>query len=359
MAYTDAAAMTAWKGKKDVQLFSTLLKEMGWYNVYGKRTVRNILDFTRLKITDGLGPKTSTFKGGSSDQKFSGTRLTVSLWDRDFEIDPAEYFDMWMTEFQNDKNKPPFEAYIYQQYKLALQHEFSASAAYWGLGKDAYPAYNAAIAYTQNSDTAGIMKLANAATGVMEYWKCIITTTAGQTPTTHPLRWQKDNARAAVVGMGKVLADLIAASGSEISPYITGILDETNAYSGALGLYRSMPEQFKKVPMELQIGTGMAENICDELSSKYESTIKTLDDLPSVLPKTGNKLSIKIMDNMDDSNRMIITLPNENTLVGMSNISDMSSIKFVDTPKTLQGTFWGTMGFGIRDPKALFCNDAK
>jgi hypothetical protein len=63
------------------------------------------------------------------------------------------------------------------------------------------------------------------------------------------------------------------------------------------------------------------------------------------------------MDNMTGSNRMIITAP-QNIIAAVNNTSDTTSIKFVDQLKTIEGTFNGTMGFVVRDPLALFCNDA-
>ena len=60
---------------------------------------------------------------------------------------------------------------------------------------------------------------------------------------------------------------------------------------------------------------------------------------------------------MAGSNRMIVTMP-QNIIAGVNNTSDMTSIKFVDQLKTIEGTFNGTLGFTVRDPLALFCNDA-
>lgn len=355
----DAAALTAAKGKNDAQLYSTALLGTRWYNVYGKRTnVKSTLDFTRLKITAGLAPYQSKFRGNTngSGLKYSGRKLTVTKWDRDIEIDASDFLETWMGEMQNGKYDLPFPAYTLKQYELALAAEFTEFGAYWGLGPDAYPAYNAGTAYTANSDSAGLMKLENA-NGDMEYWKCISTTTAGQTPTSHPAKWKLDNARAAVKGVNAILKEIIAEPNSEITPLALGAHTSSNAYSHALALYRSLPEQFKGMEMELQISVGLAEKIADELSTLNQYNIKSLDDLPAYLPKTNKKLKIEIMDNMIGSNRMIITTPGNNVHVGVNFEADMVSVKFVDTTKATQGTFWGTMGFVIRDPLALFCNE--
>lgn len=356
--YINAADLTAAKGKNDPQIYSTALKGSKWYNVYGRRTrVKSTLDMTRLSITDGLGPYQSKFKGGTngSGLKYSGRKLTVTKWDRDFEVDPSEFFDTWMAEFQDGKRQIPFAGIVMEQYRKALTHEFTNKASYWGLGPDAYPDYNAGTAYTQNSDSAGLMKLANA-DGVVQYWRCIVTTTPGQTPTTHPAKWQLDNARAAVKGVNAILKSIIAESGSEIVPQTLGSLTSSNAFTRALSLYRTIPEQFKDMEMELHISVATAEKIVDELSTINAYNIKCLDDLPAYLPKTNGKLKIQIMDNMINSNRMIITVP-ENIIVGVNLDADMQDMFFVDTPKTIQASMWGTMGFVIRDPLALFCNE--
>jgi hypothetical protein len=347
-----ASALNAFVGGRDTQLFSTLLKGMNWWEVYGKRTgVKNTMEMTRLKISDGLRPYNTTKNTGNSTQTFSGTLLSVAPWDRDFDFDPREYFETWMAEFQGDKNRPPFQAYLYAQYAKALQHEITDKVAYWGLGTAAYPAYNSGTAYTANSDSAGLMKFTDG-----KYYKCITTTTAGQTPVTHPAKWVVDNARAVVKGVGKQIADLITAA-TELVPVTTGTPTSSNAFDKALAVYRSMPEQFKSQEMELHVGMGQAENIVDQLSTLNQYNIKALEDLPLTLPKTNGKLKIKIMDNMTGSNRMIITVP-QNIIAAVNNTSDTTSIKFVDQLKTIEGTFNGTLGFAVRDPLALFVNDA-
>src|SRR6185369_16891545 len=105
--------------------------------------------------------------------------------------------------------------------------------------------FNAGSIYTAGN----IVKFAsttNNPNSVKDWYLCLATTTAGQSPDTNPAKWQYVSARAVAPGLESYI--LTEISGSNISPVSTGAITSSGgvAITAFTKLFRSFSPAYKK-----------------------------------------------------------------------------------------------------------------
>jgi hypothetical protein len=344
------AALIAYAGKYDKQLYSTLVNGMDAANdVTLLSNIKNKLQLTKLKAGKGARPYSSNFEGGrQGDLDYSGTTLEVEMGKRDLLIEPYKYRDTWMSEVMRPGVNPddiPFAAYVWDQVIKELQAELNDQTIYFGFDKSTAVAFAAGATYA----VGAYITFNN---GVFtDYYQCVTNTVAGESPTTAPAKWKMVNAEAICVGFGKRIADAITAG--KIVPVATGAVTSADAYGQFTQLWRSMPIPYRKAGANIYASWSLADSLMDDFENKVSKYVE-MDPLTGdmFLAKTERKCRIVRATWMTGSGRLICT-PKENLLIGTDLLSDTQKINTDIQLRTIEAGIDFELGTQIRDFEAI------
>jgi hypothetical protein len=353
----DVSALAAFPGQYEKQLFSTLINSMDIAkDITVIPNVKKALNLTKLRVKKGARPYSGTHEPDTGDLIYTPRKLSVTVGKRDLLIDPEDYRSTWMADQTGagsgaNKKTIPFEQYVWAQVMMALGAELNDETAYFGLDLSALTvtAWGNGTVYTGGTDyvTFG---------SPTRWYKCITTTTAGQSPTTTPAKWKDITAIVIAKGLGTIIADEITAA--NLAATATGaITDGPTAKTAFKKLFRSHVDAYKNAGLITFCSYTDYEYLLDGLS---ENTKYTNPDGSPVgqlyLPETGKKNLIKPVTWMNGSRRLICT-PAENLLLGTDLLSDMNDISAIQDVYTLKTGIKFTLGFQIRDLSALRVGD--
>lgn len=346
----DISALAAYAGKYEKALFSTLVNSLDAMNdLTVIQDVKNKLNMTKLKAGNGARPYATANEGRSSDLQYTGRVLEVLQGKRDLNIAPNDYRSTWMSEVMKPGVNPkeiPFAAYVWEQVMKELAAEINDNTIYFGFDKTDATAYDGGSTYA-----VGDYITFTAADGISDYWKCVTITTAGQSPVTHPAKWQKVNAEAITVGFGKRIADDIA----NIEVESTGAIASGTAYAQYKALYRALPVAYRKMGVVLYSSWDNVDLLVDDYEDKV-GKFTTTDNGIMTLPGSDGKCQIVRASWMTGSGRLICT-PKSNLLVGTDRTSDLNNMKTDEHLRTVEASIEFVLGTQIRDLNALVVND--
>jgi len=351
----DISALAAYAGLYEQRLFSTLVNALDAVSdVTVIQGVKVALQLTKLRAGNGARPYSVGTTARAGDLHYSGQILSVAQGKRDLEIEPYQYRSTWMSQQMQPGVNPtdiPFAAYVWAQVMTELAAEINDKTIYFGFDKTAAAAFDAAHVYTVGE----YMQVA-AADGVIDYWKCISVTTAGQTPITNPAKWQQVNAEAIAIGFAKRIADAITA-GLPNPVVATGALTNTTAYDQFTQVWRAMPIAYRNRGAIIYCGYNSSDLLADDFENKVSKYTET--DLATgniYLSKTNRKCQILPATWMGTSGRLICT-PKENLLIGTDQVSDMNKINTFQKLRTLEAGIDFVLGTQIRDLSAMVVNN--
>lgn len=313
--------------------------------------VRKALNLTKLKAGKGARPFTSKFEAGGSDLSYTGRKLVVEEGKRELYIDPSIYRDSWMTQVRTAGINPmeiPFAAFVWQQVILELLAEINDHTIYNGFDKADAVAWASGDTYTAGD-------YVTFGSNPIDYYKALASTSAGESPDTHPAKWEMVNAEAIAKGLGTLIAEEITAS--NLTPVTTGALSASNAYEQFTAMWRSLPIAYRKFGATIYCSWNNSDFLQDDIENKVGKYVE-VDDREQVmfLRKTGRKCVIKPVTWMGDSGRLIAT-PQSNLLLGTDAGSDFNQIRTIEDMWTLQAGINFALGLQIRDLEALRVND--
>lgn len=362
-------ALSNYAGKYERKLFSTMINELDVaQDITVMRNIRSTYKMTKLTVEDGLRPydKNEQIRGTLN---YKDRDLVVELFKREEGIEIKKYYDTWMEEeltkalekeggvgSSSAQSVIPFAQQTWEEVFKKNGQEINDKTAYFGFDKNAAAAYGAGTVYT-----AGQYMQVAAADGFVDFWKATATTTAGQSPTTTPAKWQKVNAEAVTPGLGYRLQEDITAT--TVTPINIGVINNTSvyAYEAFTELFRSLPDVYRKFGVIAYCSWTDFDLLLDDFETKVgkftETERKRIDNGKIFLPKSENKCEVRACSWMSGSRRIIMT-PKQNLLMGTDLLSDMKRITEVKA-ELWQAKYGisGTLGFGIRDAAALRCND--
>ncbi|MGN6416867.1 MAG: hypothetical protein ACTHMC_05225, partial [Pseudobacter sp.] len=228
--------------------------------------------------------------------------------------------------------------------------ELNLETVYHGVGKGAFSAFNPAstyavgdlVTFTQNAE--------------LRYFRCIAVTTAGQSPDTHPAKWDWAGGRAVAKGFGKIITEEIAAS--NITPVATGAVTALNGYDKAMQLYRSLPESVqlgKSGPTLIYQSLTDYQFTMDQYEKDVSKNFETIDGI-TYLAKTERRCGLKPVSWLSGSRRQIATVKG-NLVAGTDELNDMNLIKAMEQMYTIQASMTFMIGFQIRQLAALRVSD--
>jgi hypothetical protein len=356
VAAADVSALATFPGEYEKELFSTLINSMDIANdITVIPNVKKKLNLTKLRVKKGARPYSGTHEPDSGDLVYTPRVLEVKVGKRDLLIDPEDYRATWMASQVKgsgaSKKTIPFEQYVWAEVMKSLGAEINDETAYFGLDLSALTvtAYSGAATYTGGTSyiTFG---------SPTKWYKCITTTSAGESPTTTPAKWKDITAIVISKGLGTIIAEEILAG--NISVTATGaITDGATAKAAFKKLFRAQTDAYKKAGVTIFCSYTDYEFLLDGLS---ETTKYTKEDAsPSgllYLPETGRKCEIQPVTWMNGSRRLICT-PKENLIMGTDLLSDMNDIAVIEDVYTLKTGIKFVIGWQIRDLSALKVGD--
>jgi hypothetical protein len=229
-----------------------------------------------------------------------------------------------------------------------LAAEINNKVAYFGYGPDAFDVFDAGDTYA-----IGDKIIFTTTAGIVGYYIALDTTTAGQSPATHPAKWSLINTRAIAKGFQNIIADEITAA--TIAPVSTGsVTDGTTALAAFRLLFRSMPDAYKASGVNIYCSFTDYEFLMDGIEDKiYKYTTPEVGGVV-YLPGTDRKCGIVPATWMSGSRRLVCT-PKENLVMGTDLLSDLNEITVLESAKlwTLPVGIKFLLGFQIRDLGAI------
>lgn len=347
------AGLAAYAGAYEKQLFSTLVNALDAVTdltVY--LNVKNKLNLTKLKAGKGARPYSVSTTARPGDLKYTGRVLEVSMGKRDMEIEPMQYRDTWQSEVMKpgvNADDIPFEGYVMDQIVTEFAAEINDKTVYFGFDKSLAAAFDTGKAYSP-----GEYMLFNAADGFTDYYLCLTSTTANQTPVSHAVKWQEVNAEAITVGFAVRIAYAISNEG--LVPVVTGAISNTNAVAKVELVARSMPVAFQKAGFTVFISYDVWWKYQDDYRERYGKQIQINKDGFFDIDAFAGKVKLKPCTWMGASQRIIAT-PKENLIIGTDQLSDANKIDSFVKLRTMELGINLDICTQIRDLEAIKVND--
>lgn len=357
----DISAILGFALKNKPYLFKKMVDKMtlaAWG--FDVRTgVKNKEPLMKLSVGSGLKPRTGKFVS-KGDAVYGNRELIVDEFQRDLEIDPKRFRTTLLGNYRGagegaDNKAIPFPQLFNEVYMEALGAEMVSSVIYNGLGKSAYTAFNSGSTYSVGARISFNSNASNTDSSEVRYYVCVTNTSAGESPDTHPAKWQDESARAITQGIGKKLADAI--SGSLITPVTTGVTTSSNTYAACVAVYRDLDPVYKSTELiNLYVSPTKYEQLQDNVETDITKNFMIQEGLLT-LPKTDKRCKIIAAPFMAGSNRIIATPPG-NFVFGTDLESDANTIDIQKQGYKLWYMTEGVVGLQIADTDAIACNDA-
>lgn len=366
LSSVDASAITQYATANMKPLISTLVNSMDISKDISVMTnVKNKADLPKLTVGKGLKPYTGTFASENNVLAYTNRQLVLGIGQRDLQIDPEDYRSTFLVQYSapgsnavNKEGQIPFRQYLNEQIMLKLGAEINDYTAYFGFDNSTATAYaggstyaaNAYITYTQN--------------GVLKYFKNISgsTTTAGQSPDTHPAKWDDVSAAAVVPGISSYLSAVTGANA-----VVTGAISSgSTGLTAATTLYKAISPAYRNTQMVLHVSFTDFDFIVQGVLDAYgKYTMADMDSLNGFyLPLTGKKCFVKPASWLGTSRRMILEPANAgdgfrglNLHMGTDLLTDMNQIEVIRQHYKLDYAIKLGLGFQIADVNAVWIND--
>lgn len=354
-------ALDAYSGTYENYLFSTLQNEMDIAkDVTFVSGIKDTKRMTKLKVAAGARP----YAGGLEDTRvdalrYSNTKLEVRTGQRDILIEIEKYKKTHLEQQRAqgsgaNAKEIPFAAFTMEEVFRTLAAEINDETAYHGVDADSIDEFDALEVYT-----AGDMMWILHSSGLIDYFECLDTTTAGQTPTTHPAKWKQINARAIFPGLKQQVAAGITAG--SLVPVTTGAITATDAYDQFTTMHRSHSDPYRTRPGIIYCAPTNFYHLVDSIEenvAKYtEKDSSWGPDGSIILPKSNGMCRVKPATWMSGTNRLLYT-PKANIEFGTDKASDMRDIANRDmTNYLVVSSIKFRAGITFRDFEALRVND--
>lgn len=309
MATPDTSALSAYAGKFENKLFSTLRARLTILNdVTLIPGIKNILNLTKLTVADGVRGYREDFDSSDSDLKYSGRSLAVTLLKRDMKINPLKYRNTFMSEVMKPGVNPadiPFAQFV----NNAIMEQIASE-----IQRGAYTAVK--------GDESTLAKS-------FDGYATII---------------------------AAEIAKEVATPGTGIVPVATGALSATNAVQKFEDMVAAMPSDFVDAGFSVFSSIESARKYNNDYREKYGKYQEKDESGNLIIDNTAGKVVIKPVSWMGTSGRLIAT-PKENLLAGVDALGDMDKIHTDLELEIIKYRVLFALGFQIRDLGAIRVND--
>lgn len=319
----------------------------------------------RYDAEDGMRPvdtdveDTARIQGG-----FSVRSIEPRVWMKILKVIPEELRKTFLSEqlAAAAKEYPGgFSQYFWEEQAKRAAREINQNS-YFGIDSEGVALFNAGTVYTAGQ----YVKFQLAANEGIEYFKCLSTTTAGQSPLTTPAKWKNANNQVLAKGWGTLIAEEIVAT--TITPTTLGSLTNANAFDKIDDeFYRSIPEEVRDNVDKITI-------LCSGTTyeKRRQHILTKFPNSPEIMTKEGNvsgkiwgtngRDEVKAVSWMRNSSRIIANIEvngKKNLVMGVDRLPDTTSID--EMIRTLHGyktVMKGILAYQIADPSKLYCSEA-
>lgn len=370
----DVSAITSFAATNQKELIATLVNGLDIAtDVMVQPNVKNKIPMPKLKVGNGFRP----YGAGTQEFKVKGLTYTdrfleVKVGKRELQIDPEDYMGTYLAWVNSPgssaaKKDIPFAQFMWEQVIRAMQREMNDETAYFGFDSSATADWASGSTYAAaTADKVKFASTTNNPNSVKDYYMCISDTTAGQSPDTHPAKWQNVTARAVAPGIRSYIDAGITAS--TIAPVATGAITSTAGVSitAHKKLFRAFPAAYKSNGIITSCSYTDFELLLDDLGDKYKAI---RDDASKngflVLPETNGKGIVKPATWLGTSRRLVAGpyMPGDpgrhmNIFMGTDLLSDASQISIKDVELwKLNAGLKVRIGFQIQDIEAIRVGD--
>ncbi|MGB1316656.1 MAG: hypothetical protein ACPG5W_00545, partial [Flavobacteriales bacterium] len=332
---------------------STMLNSLDIVNDI--KVIRNLKSdhtLTKISINAGIRPtNTNVSAADGTNRVFSDRTISMKGGMKIFSMIPEELRSTFMSDMLDpNADQLPFAEYVWDAEFEKLGEEINESV---------YLAdYNADAAAWVSGSTYSSGDFVNFDESIYE---ANASTSAGESPTTTPAKWDKRNAESITTGLGTIIATEITAS--NITPVTTGAISSSTAYGDLQDVWRNLPTAMQKKSKEptIYVSYDVFEKYVDNVETQFGNG--NLEELPEMnggdvyLRKTARRCKIVPCTWMGSSQRIICT-PKENLVMGTNSLDDMNGIgKTVPTLHGFDAICKYMLGFQIQDLEALSVND--
>lgn len=353
----DISALAAYPGTYQMALFRKLYNGFDAANdLTMYYNIKNTLLMHKLIIKNGPKPYTGILKSRGDDIGYEPHSLTVQKFQRDIVIEPEKYRTTFMANLrgpgENANNKTiPFAQFTWETIMQDIASQMN-DAVYFGVGKSAFTAGDAATAYA-----VGAMK-SFVVDNEVRYFRANQAIAAGQTPVVAPTMWDDVNSLAIFEGFAPKIANLVSlgAHAGGVDPVTTGVIsDASNAYAQFKKMFRSQTTALRNKGLTIFCSYANYDILSDDVENKVTKYTE-VDNEIIYLGLTGRKCIVKPATWLGNSNRLICTDP-ANLIIGTDLLSDFNNIATEEHPYTIDAGITGVLGVQVRDPEALRVNE--
>lgn len=244
----DVYNLSAYAGKNAKTLIATMMNGLDFIkDVMVIPNVKTKQQIGKLDVGAGARPYSDSEEFQDGDLQYTDRWLEVEEGKREVKISPKKYRTTFMSEMMtpgsnSQKTEIPFEQWTWREVFKALWAEINNQTAWNGFDKADAVAFDAGDTY----DAGDYVTFTPSGTTVKHWYKCLATTTAGQSPDTTAAKWQKSTAEAVFKGYGTRIIEELAASA--LTAEAIGAISATAgvARGAFLELYRSMPVAYQQ-----------------------------------------------------------------------------------------------------------------
>lgn len=306
----------------------------------------------KFKAEKGMRPlNTNIEENGRKERSFGGRKLYVYDAMKLFKIIPEEL----RTSYLSDMLEPgaliiPFEQWVWEQEMLTLESEINDNNYLSDYGGDATE-WESGTAYTYSATVPTYKTFGDDES----IYKLLSTTTAGQSPTTHPAKWEQVNSGVTCTGIGTIIADEVAASNLPVTN--TGAITSSNALDKIELIMNDMTVAHRKKGGLIRVSPLVyAHYIKHEKAVFTAALTQDMGDGKKYVYGQNKKWEIRECSWMDTSERIIAT-QFENLVAGTNLTANPGLTKTVQTLHGYKSVAKWLIGFEIGDLECLYVNE--
>lgn len=358
MAISNVAAIQNYAGAFTPKILKTLYNNLTIMSTPGVRTVNNLTVDKQLwgfSADEGLQPNNPNIEDTDlSDGKLLFRNISPRKAMKILKINSEEFADTFIFEGQKDltREHPPLFAEEYWSNQMKKVAEEVETNAYLMKDKSVAVAFNAGSTYA-----AGDVVVFGT---LQQYYLCQATTSAGQTPLTHPAKWKWASNKYLCDGWGTVLAAEIAAT--NLTPVVTGAITNSNALEKIDGvMWAAVPELLRQKKVKFYVSWSVYDKRLANLRAKKDAgatyTETELESYNKYIIDSSRRAEIIPCNWMGASQRVIVTI-DSNLVMGTNSIDSMGVWgNRVDTLHGYKTIMKFTLAFQFDDLRYLIVND--
>lgn len=335
--------------KNEAELLGVLVNDLEIAQHF--KVIRNLRTAKLLpKYTPGKGwrPVDTAVTSAMNKGSWGSRKIQPHTGMKILSLNPEDYRDSFASEMLDpNATEGPFAGFVWKEEFKKLIAEVNDNAY---LSKDLTDTddFDAAATYDAGDYVVfGSNRL---------IYECLATTSAGQSPTTHPAKWQDVTALAVCDGIGTIIAAEITAT--NLTAVATGALSTSNALDKVEDMVKSMTAAMRKAGGTIFMSWGTYDKYLTHEKSVFPYVANpALGNEQKYVYGSMNKWKIQPATWMGTSGRVIATVDG-NLVMGTNQLEDGNKIgKLIPTLHGYDAIIKMITGYQIADLEYLVVNN--